>query len=117
MDKVRLHFSTGRGGDFVESAGIFLGLTNLKIFMQNGIPSFSLEYRKCRFFFWSAKKRIKKSAMVLNSLNFFFFSQRKRSKKKAIAGTILLPAEYFFLWEPWSNQKVPKKKPFGRRTV
>jgi len=64
--KVQLHFSTGRGGDFVESAGIFLGLTSLKIFMQNGIPSFSLEYRKCRFFFWSAKKRIKKSARVLN---------------------------------------------------
>jgi len=114
---VQLHFSTGRGGDFVESAGIFLGLTSLKIFMQNGIPSFSLEYRKYRFFFWSAKKRIKKNARVLNWLNFCFFRQRKRSKKNAIAGTILLPAEYFFLWAPWSNQKVPKKKPLGPRTV
>ncbi|TSA25942.1 MAG: hypothetical protein D4R67_09085 [Bacteroidetes bacterium] len=61
-----MYFSTGRGGDFVESAGIFLGLTSLKIFMQNGIPSFSLELAKRSVLFLERQKKNQKKRQGFN---------------------------------------------------
>jgi len=63
---VQLYFSTGRGGDFVESAGIFLGLTSLKIFQQTGIPSFSLELAKMSVLFLERQKKNQKKRQGFN---------------------------------------------------